>query len=104
MVVSDAIDVDTVGTVEVVDVVEDTGADEGATTVVGVLANEQELINKSAAIATPGSLNDRKRSLSTIDNRRGLTGLPPIFGGPSQHTLRSRRIVKSLLEPAHSPI
>lgn len=96
LVVLDATDVDVVGDVEVVTVeevivVEDAGADEGVTTVVGVLADEQEPINKSAAIATPGRLNDRKGSLSPIDSRRGLTGLPPIFGGPTKHTLRSRR-------------
>ena len=84
----DAIDVDVVGGVEVVTVevdvvVEDAGADEGVTTVVGVLVDEQELMNKSAAIATPGRLNDRKGSLSPFDSRRGLTGLPPILGGPS---------------------
>ncbi len=93
----DAIDVDVVGGVEVVTVevgvvVEDAGADEGVTAVVGVLADEQELMNRSAAIATPGRLNDRKGSLSPIDSRRGLTGLPPIFGGPSKHTLRRRRM------------
>jgi hypothetical protein len=95
--VLDAIDVDVVGGVEVVTVevdvvVEDAGADEGVTTVVGVLVNEQELMNKSAAIATLGRLNDRKGSLSPFDSRRGLTGLPPIFGGSSKHTLRRRRM------------
>jgi hypothetical protein len=60
--------------------------------VVGVLVDEQALMNRSAAIATPGRLNDRKGSLSPVDSRRGLTGLPPIFGGPSKHTLRSRRL------------
>jgi hypothetical protein len=82
LVVLDAIDVDVVGSVEVVGVdvvvvVEDTGADEGVTTVVAVLVDEQALMNSSAAIATPGRLNDRKESLSPIDSRRGLTGLPP---------------------------
>ena len=96
-IVLDAIDVDVVGGVEVVTVevevvVEDAGADEGVTTVVGVLVDEQELMNKSAAIATPGRLNDRKGSLSPFDSRRGLTGLPPILGGPSKHTLRRRRM------------
>jgi hypothetical protein len=65
--------------------------------VVGVLADEQELMNKSAAIATPGRLNDRKGSLSPFDSRRGLTGLPPIFGGPSKHTLRSRTLRRVFL-------
>ncbi len=96
LVVLDVIDVDVVGSVEVetvedVVVVADAGADEGVTTVVGELVDEQELMNRSAAIATPGRLNDRKGSLSPIDSRRGLTGLPPIFGGPTKHTLRSRR-------------
>jgi hypothetical protein len=97
LVVLGAIDVDVDGCVEVVAiekvvVVDDAGADEGVITVVDVLADEQELMNKSAAIATPGRLNDRKGSLSPFDSRRGLTGLPPIFGGPSKHTLRRRRM------------
>jgi hypothetical protein len=45
--------------------------------VVGVLVDEQALMNSSAAIATPGRLNDRKEPLSPIDSCRGLTGLPP---------------------------
>ena len=91
LVVLDAVDVDVAGCVDVVAVeevvvVEDAGPDEGVITVVGVLADEQEPMNKSAAIATPGRLNDRKGSLSPIDSRRGLTGLPPIFGGlPNIH-------------------
>ena len=97
LVVLDAIDVDVVGSVDVVGieevvVIEDAGTDEGATTVVGGLDDEQDPMNKSAAIATPGRLNDRKGSLSPFDSRRGLTGLPPIFGGPSKHTLRRRRM------------
>jgi hypothetical protein len=100
LVVLDAIDV--IGGVEVVTVrtvvvIEDAGAGEGVTTVVGVLVDEQELMNKSAAIATPGRLNDRKGSLSPIDSRRGLTGLPPILGSPSKHTLRGRRLRRVFL-------
>jgi hypothetical protein len=91
LVVTDAIDVDVVGNVEVADVdtvvvVEDAGPDEGVITVVGVLTDEQEPMNTSAAIATPGRLNDRKGSLSPFDSRRGLTRLPPILGGPFEHT------------------
>jgi hypothetical protein len=89
--VTDAIDVDVVGNVEVagvetVVVVEDAETDKGTTTVVEVVVDEQELMNRSAAITTPGRLNDRKESLSPIDSRRGLTRLPPILGGPSEHT------------------
>jgi hypothetical protein len=103
LVVLATIDVDVVGSVEVVTVevdvvIEDTEAVEGVTTVVGVLADEQELMNKSAAIATPGRLNDRKGSLSPIDSRRGLTGLPPICGGPSKHTTFARRMCGVLSE------
>jgi hypothetical protein len=102
LVVLGAIDVDVDGCVEVVAiekvvVVDDAGADEGVITVVGVLTDEQEPMNKSAAIATPGRLNDHKESLSPTDSRRGLTGLPPIFGGPSKHTLRRRRMRKVFL-------
>ena len=91
LVVTDAIDVDVVGNVEVADietviVVEDAGTGNRATVVVEVVVDEQELMNRSAAIATPGRLNDRKESLSPIDSRRGLTRLPPILGGPSEHT------------------
>lgn len=100
LVVLDAIDV--FGGVEVVTVgtvvvIEDAGAVEGVTTVVGVLVDEQELMHKSAAIATPGRLNDRKGSLSPIDSRRGLAGLPPILGRPSKHTLRGRRLRRVFL-------
>ena len=82
LVALDMIDVDVTGsvgvvTVEEVVVVEDPEADEGVTAVVGVLVDEQELMNRSAAIATPGRLNDRKGTLSPFDSRRGLTGLPP---------------------------
>ena len=94
LVVLDAIDVDVVdgvevATVEVVVVVEDAGADEGVTTVVDVLVGEQELMNNSAAITTPGRLNDRKGSPSPIDSRRELTGLPPQFSVVLPNILRS---------------
>jgi hypothetical protein len=91
LVVTDAIDVDVAGTVEVagvetVVVAEGAGTDKGVTVVVDGVVDEHELMNRSAAIATPGRLNDRKESLSPIDSRRGLTRLPPILGGPSEHT------------------
>lgn len=100
LVVLDAIDgdvVDAVVGVEAVVVVDAGGTDVVATTVVEVLVDEQELMNRSAAIATPGRLNDRKESLSPNDSRRGLTGLPPILGGLSKHTLRARMLRRVFL-------
>lgn len=50
------------------------GSDDETATLVGVLVGEQELLNRSAAMATHARPNDRNKSLSPIGTRRELTG------------------------------